>query len=215
MTGASVKDHVTEMVRDVLGPYMKDAGFRRRGRLFWRDGNDVCHVVTVVMSPWGTRNQSSFKVELGVFWHQVEMILHDNPIEKMPPQLVSCTFQIDLGWTVAQPPKLSWEVTLATDLEALGREVWEQLRDYGFRWLEYRSDLSRSLEWERYRRSEGRGLYSTPELFSPVAWIVFKVMLGKLTEAKDDLQKLAEDSDPDYASALAKKLRIQINQPGR
>jgi hypothetical protein len=39
MSKLSVKDRVTAMTRDVLGPEMKVAGFRRSGRVFWRDGS--------------------------------------------------------------------------------------------------------------------------------------------------------------------------------
>ena|SRR5687768_5091695 len=125
-----VKDRVTAMVRDVLGPEMKAAGFRRSGRTFWRDGPDVCHVVSVKMNRWGSRQHSTVGVALGVFWHRVEAILENPSTGKVPPPEHRCTFRIDLGRVVAMPPKLEWRVTRGSNLHAIGSDVRRDLRRY-------------------------------------------------------------------------------------
>lgn len=164
MKKLSVKDHVTQMVREVLAPPMKAAGFRRTGRVFWRNNPETCQIVIIAMSRWGSRKESSFDVKLGVFWHRVEEILKNRSSGKMPPPEHLCTFRIDLQDAAHRTPRASWQVTQATNLAAIGRKVLQEIRRKGLPWLEYRSELTRTLEWKRYRRAEGNGTYSTPEL---------------------------------------------------
>jgi hypothetical protein len=208
MSKPSVKDRVTTMTRDVLGPEMKSAGFRRSGRAFWRDGPDVCHVASIEMNRWGSSDASSFGVALGVFWHRVEAILGNPSAGKMPPPEYRCTFRIDLGRAVSMPPKPEWRVTHRSNYDAIGAEVWHDLLKYGFAWFNYRSDLKRTLEWKRYATPQGDGTYSIQELVSSDATAVFKVMLGKKRSAVTDLKRAAKNGYADDALALARKLRL-------
>jgi hypothetical protein len=214
MSKPSVKDRVTAMARDVLGPEMKSAGFRRSGRTFWRDAADVCHVATIAMSRWGSSDESSFDVQLGVFWHRVEAILDNPSVARMPPPEYRCTFRIDLGRVISMPPKPSWRVTHGTDMDSLGEKVWRALRDYGFTWFEYRSNLKRTLECTRYATPEGDGTYSMQELVLPKAQVVFKVMLGKRRSAVVDLKRFAKNGYATDALKLARKLRLPTREIG-
>src|SRR5690242_13008640 len=119
MSRPSVKVRVTEMVRKILAPEMKAAGFSRAGRTFWRNGPEVCHLAAVQMSRWGSSDDSSFDVHLGVFWHRVEKILDNPSAGKIPPPDYDCTFRVDLRRTISMPPKPSWKVTHRTDFDSL------------------------------------------------------------------------------------------------
>jgi hypothetical protein len=193
MSKHSVNHDVTRMVRDVLGPEMKAAGFRRRGRTFWRDGPEVCHVATVMMSRWGSSDQSSFDIHLGVFWHAVEEFLKNPSAGKMPPPEYRCTFRIHLGSAISFPHKPSWTVNRTTNFDALGREVWNDLRDYALPWFEYRSDLKRTLEWKRYAQRQPDGNYSVQELIVADAREAFRAILGKTSPATAKLQRFVKD----------------------
>jgi hypothetical protein len=208
----SVKDRVSEMVRDVVGPGMKVAGFRRTGRVFWRNSLDVCHVAHVEMSRWGSSRESSFHVHLGVFWHQVEGILENPSVGKMPPPAYRCTFRIDLGRTISMPPKPTWKVTLASDFHSIGRDVLGDLQQYAPPWFEYRSALNRVLEWKRYTKPEGNGRYSVQELINADAKVVFKIILGQRDSAIADLRRFVENGHTDKALDLAKRLKIPKNK---
>jgi hypothetical protein len=208
MPKPTVKDLVTAMARDVLGPRMKDAGFRRTGRVFWRNGPEVCHVAAIVMSRWGSCRESSFDVQLGVFWHRVEKILRNPSARKMPPPEYRCTFRIDLGRAISLPPRPSWEVNRNSDFGSIGREVLEHLLEHGLAWFEYRSDLRRVLEWKRYTRSDGNGQCSMQEFVNADAKVVFKVMLGRRKAAVTDLKRFVQNGHRKAAVTLGKRLRI-------
>lgn len=215
MSKPSVKDRVTAMTREVLGPEMQAAGFRRAGRLFWRDGPDTCQVVNIVMNPWGSRDDSTISIALGVFWHRVEAILENSALGMMPPPVHRCTFRIDLGRVISMPPKPEWRVTQRSNYEKLAKEVWHDLRDYGFAWLNYRSDLKRVLEWKRYTTPETDGTYSMQEIVYPDALVVFKVMLGKKASALADLERVAKNGYANDASKLARKLHLPTREIDR
>src|SRR5262249_43607169 len=154
-----VKDRVTELARNVLGPELNGLRFRRRRRIFWRERSDVCQVVALVMSPWGTRTSSSFDVFLGVYWHDVEKLQRKaSSSRKMPPPHYECTFSIDLGWTTPRRLQKSWDINQKTNLANLGHELLSDLLKYGLPWLEYRSTLRHALERHRYLRPEGHSL---------------------------------------------------------
>jgi len=160
------------------------------------------------MNRWGSSDASSFDVHLGVFWHPVEEILENPSVGKMPPPEHRCTFRIDLGRTTSMPPKPSWEITHASDYDSLGREVLADLREYGFPWFDYRTDLARVLEWKRYTRPEGNNRYSRQELINADATVVFKMMLHQTDDAIADLRRFVENGHPDKAIWLAKQLQI-------
>jgi len=125
----------------------------------------------------------------------------------VPPPEYQCTFRIDLASTVPGEPRPRWDVTGTTDYSALAREVLDDLQRYGLPWLDYRSDLNRSLEWKRYRRPIGGDLYTTREMILPDAQVVFKVMLGKKREAKADLKRFAANGWAKTAR-LGRRLKI-------
>jgi Domain of unknown function (DUF4304) len=208
MAKPSVNDRVTAMARDVLGPKMKEAGFRRSGRVFWREGPEVCHVASIEMSRWGSSDDSCFNVALGVFWHHVEAVLENPSTGKMPPPEFRCTFRIDLGRVLSTPPMPGWRVTSKSNFDAIGAKVWDDLRDHGLAWMEYRSKLKHTLEWNRYATLEADGTYSRQELVVPDALVVFKVMLGKRANAVSDLKRFAKNGHLDDAKKLARRLRL-------
>jgi hypothetical protein len=208
MPSPSVKDLVTQMIRDLVTPRMKAEGFRRTGRTFWRDGPEVCHVAHVLMNRWGSATESSFDVHLGVFWHRVEKLLDNPSLGKMPPPEFRCTFRFNVGrlaTKLSKPPKPDWRVTLKTDFDTLGREVLADLLKYALPWFEYRSDLKRALDSKRFNLSMG-------ELVNADAKTVFKMMLGKRIDAVADLRRAIRIGYREDALTLAKRLKIPAKE---
>ena len=110
------------------------------------------------------------------------------------------------------PPKPTWRVTRTSDYESIGNEVAADLLKYGLSWFEYRSDLTRVLEWRRYTRSEGKGRYSKQEWVDAEAVIVFKMMLGRRSTAVADLKHLVKCGNRKTAMALAERLKISVEE---
>jgi hypothetical protein len=113
--------------------------------------------MSVEMNRWGSSDANSFGVALGVFWHRVEAILENPSAGKMPPPEYRLHVSDRLGRVISMPPKREWRVTHRSNYDVIGAEVWRDLRDYGFAWLKYRSDLKRTLEWSGTRRQRATG----------------------------------------------------------
>jgi hypothetical protein len=206
----AVKDRVTELAREVLGPYLSARGFRRNGRTFWRNGADVCQIITLSMSRWGTKATSDFDVFLGVFWHDVEKVLGNPSSERMPPPEYRCTFRIDLGWTTPKRLQRSWKVDLTSDLSKLGNEVMKDVANFGLPWLDYRSNLRHALDAKRYLKPDGDGGYTSHEMLSDDARLVFMLKCGKVEQARKELAaRLANGSRASEIRAFAKRLGMK------
>jgi hypothetical protein len=191
------------MVRDVVGPGMKAAGFRRTGRVFWRDQPDVCHVAHFQMNRWGTSQQSDFSILLGVFWHKVEELLGNPCAKKMPPPEYKCTIRIELGRVVSTPPKRPWKVTPDSDFTAIGQDVLNDLLKHGMKWFESRSALSGVVDSKRY---DWQG--SMQELVNADATVVFRMLRGERDSAVADLRRFVKNEHAEAALKLAKRLKI-------
>jgi len=199
----TVKEHVIDMISNVVGPGMKAAGFRRNGRVFWRDEPDVCHVAHVQMNRWGTSQQSDFCVLLGVFWHKVEELLENPCAKKMPPPEYKCTIRIELGRVVSTPPKPAWKVTQGSDYAAIGKDVLYHLLKHGMKWFESRSVLSNVMDSKRYDWKGGMH-----ELANADAKVVFHMLRGERDAAVADLRRFVKNGHAETAIKLAKRLKI-------
>lgn len=210
----AVKDRVTLLAKEVLGLQLKGRGFRRNGRIFWRNSSEVCQVITLRMTPWGTRDDSEFDVFLGAYWHEVEKLLGNSSSERMPPLESQCTFRIDLGWTTPARLQKSWALNLKTDLVELGEQVLNDLVDFGLPWLDYRSDLKYALESTRYLTEDkefGPGCYVTHELISDDARLVFMVKRGELASVRKELKdRIANGFPKSEVNAFAKRIGIRL-----
>jgi hypothetical protein len=200
---ATVKELVNEMTQEVVGPGLKAAGFRRRGRVFWRDRPDVCHVAHVQMNRWGTSQASDFCVLLGVFWHKVEKLRAKSTAIKMPPPEYKCTVRIELGRVVSTPPKRAWKVALDSDYAAIGEDVLKDLLTYGLKWFESRSALASVLDSKRYA---WKG--SMQEFVNADAKVVFRMLRGERDGAIADLRRFVQNGHAEAAFALARRLKI-------
>jgi hypothetical protein len=209
----AVKDRLTQMARDVLEPGLKPLGFRRSGRKFWRDDGKTCQVICLTMNRWGDSRRSSVDVDLGVFWHEVAEVMRDPARHKMPPPEHRCTFRIRLEGTRHEGPCRTWEVRLDADMQKLGRDLLDEIKEHGLQWLAYRSEIRNALDITRYLRKDGERTYTSLE--TGLGWErpVFMVMLGKKEQAKKELLSYLSGGPTDAAAlALAEGLRIDLSE---
>jgi hypothetical protein len=206
----TVKDRVTGMARDVLGPEMRHLGFRRTDRLFWKDSESVCQIVSLVMNRWGSSTASSVDMHLGVYWHQVERTLVDAPVPKVPPPSWRCTITANLLHLMPPEARGQRPIDLATDLDNMGAKLMQDLKQHGFPCLDYYSQLENVLNMRRYLTHVEGDQYWSPVHMGTRARVVFMVMRGQLREAKAEMQRwksLEWCSDND--AALAKRLGLE------
>jgi hypothetical protein len=163
------------------------------------------------MNRWGSREGSGFDLRLGVLWPEVEKIVGKKRLASPPVPTHLCTFGIDLHWTTGRRIVLARNLRTDTDYDRLGRLLLKDLLSSGIEWLNYRSELSKTLDRDRYRVSEGDGLWSSRERSgSPSTTIVFQTMLGKHKLAVAGLNRLATTGFRSQAVGIAKRLGIGL-----
>ncbi len=211
----TVRDRVTQFAREILEPELKRFGFRRSGRKLWRNDAKVCQVVDLTLSQWGTATAGRFYINMGVFWHEVEEILKNPSRRKMPPPEYQCTYRMDLGGATPEGRQKIWDIDLHTDLRSLGRDVLADLTHHGLPWLEFRSELKNTLDGVKYLRQVRPNTFSSLEMVSFWAMVVFLTMLGKPEKAKKELENHLNGGPTDAAAlALAERLGIDLSDSG-
>lgn len=202
----TVKDHVTEMARNILGPELKQLGFRRSGRKFWRDSLTTCQIIDIYMGRWGTSVRGQFGVMLSVFWHEVEALLHNPAVGKMPAGLHSCTFNADLEWLTGNQRPKRWDVELPCDMSAIGREVLGGIMELGIPWLEHRSRLEYALLPYSRTQESADPIGARFELLGGTRQIVFHVMSGQTKEALAKIDEWYSGEEREKILSLVAKI---------
>ena len=206
----TIKKRLVEMAKKILEPELQKSGFKRSGQNFWRNNEAVCHVISPQLKWFGTATHGGFDIFLGVLWHEIESALGNSLPRKMPPAYRRCTFTVDLGWVTPTRLQRSWELSIETNLANLGDAILSDLVAYGIPWLEYRSDLKHALEWKKFRRQEGRGLFSSHEHLSCNAKRLFRMKLGLPPEPKQPAESPRQRKLHD--AAISKMLAKEAEQ---
>lgn len=180
----TVKGLVTQMARECLSPELQTQGYKRKDCTFWRNESTVCKVIQLQMSRWGTASESSVGVSLGVYWHDVEVILR-NGSRSMPPPVYLCTFQTHLGRLQPESVLPDWKVTLDSDYAIIGSDILRHLHEHGLPWLEFRSDLTNTTSVLRFPRPDGEGKWFYPDLCEPRAQAILHAKQGAVDKARD------------------------------
>jgi hypothetical protein len=135
----TVKSRLAEMTKNHLGPWMKSLGFRRRGRIFWREREQVCQTVRLELSSFGTSVRGTLYLEIGVFWHKVEELLGNPSSGRMPPREYHNTFRVRLN--SHKGAQHADRISINDDFSLHASAIQQDLITLGFPWLDLRSDL--------------------------------------------------------------------------
>jgi hypothetical protein len=117
-------DLLGALIRDWLTPVLKDHGFRRVGRSYEREGDEVIGVVDVQRSLRETGCER-LTVNLGVASKKVFAFANHRTGKRTPIEL--CHWRVRLGRTMEHAGDAWWELCEAADLERVGSEVSEAL----------------------------------------------------------------------------------------
>jgi hypothetical protein len=144
------------MVRQQVGPWLRERGFRKQRNRFRRIGDDGWQVVDFQASQWGTRDDVRFTINL---WVGVAELAEAEPDAQIQQRVGALLPGGEDRW---------WEVDPETDLTDLAEEVRQVLRDRCLPWLDARSSLDRLMTLAR----------DTPDDFPGYALGRFRMLLN-------------------------------------
>ncbi|QDT95258.1 DUF4304 domain-containing protein [Gimesia aquarii] len=132
---------VDEIVKRGLHPLLKAAGYKKRGRTFYHESDDVIQVVNVQSSQGNTAELSKFTINLGVFFPLVREISQEPPLNGLPKEY-HCTLRQRIGFLMPQHDDYWWVATPLSDIDHLASEVAEAWDSYGEGWILRISNLN-------------------------------------------------------------------------
>ena len=137
---SEIGKHIGAIISKKLAPFLRDAGFKRKGRTFHRMHDDRIDVVNVQGSKWNSADTGEITINLGVYYPEVAK-LYDPWAPNGLPQEYHCTARERLGVLMTGGKDRWWKVNPRTDDEALSNELVAAMADYGLIWLEKMGDL--------------------------------------------------------------------------
>jgi hypothetical protein len=188
---------IASVVELGLSPPLQVEGFHKRGLHFHRSDDSVLQVVTVQSSQWNVAGSGRFRINLGIHFPAVALVLHGvDPMPKIPKEqycILRGAFSV---------PDLWWTVDPNTDVRAVADKLSAYWRDNASPWMEKNKSLAEAA------RTLERQL---PGLWAAAA---ARLVLGERDEAVRlvkacivNLESSREANHPANAGLTTKRLR--------
>jgi hypothetical protein len=132
-----------KLVALAVTPTFRADGYRKSARNFRRQRERCVQVVNVQASQWGSANELSFTINLGVFYpevHALKTFLAWQPSASGPTE-AQCQLRSRIGRMMPENRDVWWDLKNERDLGAVAVEVERVLRGYGRPWIEAVADI--------------------------------------------------------------------------
>ena len=166
---------------------LRPKGFKRAAPNFWRHADDIYQSVSFQASQWGSADQGSFTVNIGVSSPALYTAFTGRAFPKNPSTTLWPINQ-RIGALIPNPHDLWWNIDAATDLDAIGRAVADTLARYGLPFLD---GLQTPPQFES-AVLEGSGIPGLTEAQAIVVRATLAAQQGKKDLAKSLLENAIE-----------------------
>jgi hypothetical protein len=129
MGGVTTRDNYDVMLRDEVGPWLRERGFRKRRNRFRRADSQGWQVVDFQASAWGSHDDVRFTINLWV------------GVTELEKAEVEAQVQQRVGKLLPDGADYWWPVGAATDIAALANELRDVLETRCLPWLDARRSL--------------------------------------------------------------------------
>jgi hypothetical protein len=139
---------VDQTISQYVAPKLKQYGFNKSGRVFWKGKTSITEVITIQKAPHTSLEKVDFTVNLGVYWHDIQEDIKRS-VKRWPPKEYECTVFQRIGFLFNNNCDYWWMTTNKTDFELLGNDVAIKIISYGLPWLEEGHNIKVVLERSR------------------------------------------------------------------
>jgi len=130
---------IDETIREGLVPFLKEQGFKKKARTFYREFEERIEVVNVQSSRWNEGDEGRITINLGVYYPGTSEFL-DTPKFKGLPKEYDCTVRTRIGLLLPVPCDLWWKIKGAVDSH-IAVEQRDAVKEYGLPWFQRMSDM--------------------------------------------------------------------------
>lgn len=132
---------IDTIIRGRLAPRLKQAGFRKNARNFYREHSDHVDLINVQASLYNSATDSRFTVNVGVYYPEISNLVDARPVRGLPKEY-DCTIRERIGSLRADQLDYWWRVDSASDDHAIAIDLASQVDDLCLPWLDQMSDLA-------------------------------------------------------------------------
>ena len=125
---------IDEIVKIGLAPLLKENGFSKSSRNFYRESESAWRVVNVQSSQSNSDMAGKFTVNLGVYLPQVAALAGQSPVTGKPKEY-DCTVRKRIGALMPHGVDYWWELLPSTDPAAIAATVAAAVETYGLPWF--------------------------------------------------------------------------------
>jgi hypothetical protein len=141
-----ISARIDDVIARDLALRLKEDGYRKSGRTFYRAAVDHTRVVNVQGNKWNEGDEGSFAINLDVYFPIVAALGGGPAARGAFPKEYECSIRARLGEGAHEFRDHWWSVRPADDVALVARVVGAAWNDYGRSWFEKAATLSGAYE---------------------------------------------------------------------
>ncbi len=137
---SEISKRIDAIIRGNLAPLLKERGFRKKARNFYRQHDDRVELINVQASQWNEGAEGQFTVNVGVYYPAISEIT-DAPSVKGMPKEYDCTVRQRIGLISEDRKDTWWSLNATSDDGQIAKDVAKKVEMLCLPWLESMSNL--------------------------------------------------------------------------
>jgi hypothetical protein len=135
---------IDEVVALGLKQLMKENGFKKKRRNFYKEENGVYQILNVQGSIFNDANEGRFTVNLGIFFPEINKLVGIHHLQGVPTE-PDCTLRQRVGHLTPQGTDHWWRVQPGDPIEQIAEHLKSLVANYGLPWLDRNRQISVAL----------------------------------------------------------------------
>ncbi|MBV1909430.1 MAG: DUF4304 domain-containing protein [Kangiellaceae bacterium] len=128
------------IIKAELAPHLKQCGFKKKARNFYREHSDRTEMINIQASQWNEGLEGKFTVNVGVYYPEISKLIDAPPVKGLPKEY-DCTIRERIGLIAEENRDTWWNVNPDTDQDVVANDLASKVKLVCLPWLELMSEL--------------------------------------------------------------------------
>jgi hypothetical protein len=137
---SEISKRIDSIIRERLSPFLKNNGFKKKARNFYREYSDRVEVINVQASQWNEGSEGKFTINVGVYYPEIAKILEAPPVSGAPKEY-DCTVRERIGLLAPEKKDQWWHIDGSVNDLEISEDIANQVENICLPWLSEMSDL--------------------------------------------------------------------------
>lgn len=130
-----VAKRIDGIVRSALAPFLKEVGFKKKGSSFYKTDDSSMDVINVQLSQGNFGDEGRFTLNVGKYFPAIAELEGESAALEFPKEY-ECTLRKRIGDLMPQKADFWWQISRASDDDALAADVKSAVERYALPWLQ-------------------------------------------------------------------------------